>query len=273
MVLEGLDHIEVGPLTLGEAVLTVELELGRDDRVLTPAVHVKGGLRKDEGACIGHEGATGKTTISIKGDVASGVVPLLRHSAGSIHSTSHLEKTRVDDSVGTRGLSGATESVDGVGKSIDGIGVVEGLGTEGLVEGVASLEGRAVINVGIGLNDPDKLLAGVVEVELDLVRRGTDRLIAGELELLDEVLVGVLGHLAALIRVKENVVNIEGGGHERLLVGVRHRLGARSSSEGLHGPEALTNGAEIDVNLNFVVLYEPRITPPFGVFIGRSHFD
>ena len=36
--LVGLDEVEVGTLTLGEAVLTVELKLGSDHRVLTPAV-------------------------------------------------------------------------------------------------------------------------------------------------------------------------------------------------------------------------------------------
>jgi len=38
VALEGLDKVEVGTLTLGEAVLTVELKLGSDHRVLTPAV-------------------------------------------------------------------------------------------------------------------------------------------------------------------------------------------------------------------------------------------
>ena len=47
-----LDEVEVGTLTLREAVLAVKLELSGDDRVLTPAVHVEGGLGEDEGARI-----------------------------------------------------------------------------------------------------------------------------------------------------------------------------------------------------------------------------
>ena len=61
------------------------------------------------------------------------------------------------------------------------------------------------------MDNPHKLLRGVVEVELDLVVGGGDRLIARELELLDEVLVGDLGEAATLIRVEVDVVNIEGG--------------------------------------------------------------
>ena len=48
VVLVGLDNVKVGTLTLGEAVLAVELQLGSYNRVLTPAVHVKGSLGKNE---------------------------------------------------------------------------------------------------------------------------------------------------------------------------------------------------------------------------------
>jgi len=53
VVLERLDNIKVRALTLGEAVLSVKLKLGGDDGILTPAVHVKGSLGKDEGSGIG----------------------------------------------------------------------------------------------------------------------------------------------------------------------------------------------------------------------------
>ena len=45
---------EVGSFTLREAILAVELELGDDDRVLAPAVHVQRGLRKNESSGIRH---------------------------------------------------------------------------------------------------------------------------------------------------------------------------------------------------------------------------
>jgi hypothetical protein len=111
-----------------------------------------------------------------------------------------------------------TESVDGIGKSIDGVGVVEGLGTKKPVKKLTALEGRAVVNVLIGLDNPDKLLNGVVKVELDLIGRRANGLITGELQLLNKILVGVLGHTSALIGVQEDVVNIERGSDKRLVV-------------------------------------------------------
>ena len=59
VVLERLDSVEVRTLTLGEAVLAVKLKLGSDNGVLTPAVHVKGGLSKHECAGIGEVGTIG----------------------------------------------------------------------------------------------------------------------------------------------------------------------------------------------------------------------
>ena len=255
VVLEGLDNVEVGTLTLREAVLAVKLELGRDDGVLTPAVHVEGGLSEHEGAGIRNTGAKGGGGGE-GGEVGGGVLPLGRDL--DVRGTSHLEEARgVDELVaaGTAGLGRAAEGVDGVGEGIKSIRVVEGLGAEGAEEDRAGIEGRAVVNVGIGLDNPDKLLHGVVEVKLDLVGGGADRLVARELELLNEVLVGVLGHLAALIRVEEDVVDVEGGGNKGLLVGRGHGLGASGASlKGVHGPEALTDGAEVDVDLHLVVL-------------------
>jgi hypothetical protein len=71
--------------------------------------------------------------------------------------------------------------------------------------------------------------------------------------------VGVLGHLAALISVKEDVVDVEGGSNKGLLVGLADGLCSGLGTECANGPEALTNGAEINVDLDLVVLYEPRI--------------
>ena len=94
----------------------------------------------------------------------------------------------------------------------------------------------------------------MVEVELDLVGGGADRLVTRELNLLNEVLMGVLGHLAALVRVEEHVVDVERGGDEGLLVSSSDGLGVGSGSQRLDGPEALTNGAEINVDFDLVVL-------------------
>ena len=47
-----LDNIEVRTFTLRHAVLSVKLKLGSNHRVLSPAVQVKSGLRKNEGTGI-----------------------------------------------------------------------------------------------------------------------------------------------------------------------------------------------------------------------------
>jgi hypothetical protein len=167
-----------------------------------------------------------------------------------------LEEARcVDEGVNTRCLSRASESVDGRRKSINGISVVERLSTEGLEENRCSVKGRAVINVGIRLDNPDEFLARVVEVELNLVGGGTNRLVTSELELLNEVLVRVLGHLAALIGIKEDVINVEGGSNKGLLVGGGDRhSSAGCLGKGLDSPQALTNRAEVNVDFDLVVL-------------------
>ena len=150
---------------------------------------------------------------------------------------------------------GATEGMDGVGEGIYGIGVVEGLGAEDVEEGALAVKGGAVVYVGVRLHDPDELLDGVVEVKLDLVGRRADRLVTSELKLLNEVLVGVLGHAAALVGVKEHVVHEERSGNERLVVGVGALdCAGGGGGEGVDGPEALVNGAKINVDADLVVL-------------------
>ena len=63
------------------------------------------------------------------------------------------------------------EGHNGVGEGIHGVGVVEGLSTEEAVENGTRVKRRAVVDVLVGLDNPDKLLNGVVEVELNLVGR------------------------------------------------------------------------------------------------------
>ena len=169
-----------------------------------------------------------------------------------------VDEVVVGRAAGTLGAGnrvGATEGMDGVGEGIYGIGVVEGLGAEDVEEGALAVKGGAVVYVGVRLHDPDELLDGVVEVKLDLVGRRTDRLVTSELKLLNEVLVGVLGHAPALVRVKEHVVHEERSGNERLVVGVGALdRAAGGGGEGVDGPEALVNGAKINVDADLVVL-------------------
>jgi len=77
--------------------------------------------------------------------------------------------------------------------------------------------------------------------------------------------VGVLGHLATLIRIKEDVVNIEGGSNKGLLVGLGNRDRAGGASKGLHGPEALADGLEVNVDLDLVVLESDQRKGKTGV--------
>ena len=272
MVLEGLNNVEVRTLSLGDSVLSVELQFGSDNGVLAPAVEVESSLSEHEGAGIGQGRASGDRAVLVE-DTSSSVPVLVsvhRTARDGIIGTGHLEDTSRDEGVGTRGLSGASEDVDRGRESINGIGVVEGLGSEDLEQGAVTLEGSAVVNVGIGLDDPDELLAGVVEVNLDLITGRTNGLITSVLELLNEVLVGVLGHLSALIGIQEDEINVDRGSNKGLLVGRSDGDGSRgASNDVLDSPQALTNRSEIDVNLDLVILYI-TYTPPFGVFIGIS---
>ena len=282
MVLVGLHGVEVRAFTLREAVLAVKLELSGDDGVVAPAVENEGGLGEDEGTGIRDTGVdliaggqglilelvgllaaatkvgsrvpNGVDGVAVAIKTSGGVPPA---GTGLIDGAGIVEHVVVDEGAGGQGGGNlAAEGVDGIGKGIDGIGVVEGLGTEEVVEELTALEGRAVVDVAVGLDNPDELLDGVVEVELDLVGRGTDGLITGELKLLDEVLVGVLGHAPALVGVEEDVVDVEGGGNEGLVVS-SHDLataGGGGALEGANSPQALIDGANVEVDLDLVVL-------------------
>ena len=108
VVLERLDNIKVRALTLGEAVLSVKLKLGGDDGILTPAVHVKGSLGKDEGSGIGEA----RLSTRVGGETVS------------------ITESSISANEGIGLIS--TEGTDGVGESIYGIGVIERLGAKGL---------------------------------------------------------------------------------------------------------------------------------------------
>jgi len=109
--------------------------------------------------------------------------------------------------------SHALDAGDGVtglqDRAVPPVGVVEGLlALPGVDHGVLARDER------VALDNPHQLLRGVVEVQLDLVGGGGDRLTARELQLLDQVLVGDLGEAAALIRVQVDVVNVQGRGDQ-----------------------------------------------------------
>ena len=132
VVLERLDNVEVGSLSLGDSVLTVELQLGSDNRVLAPAVHVEGSLSKHIGAGIGNKrtGLVG-TSNSTKHAICTSVNDTIR-------STCHLEDTSRNEGVSTRNRVIATKDVDSRGQGINGVSVVKRLRSKDLVEGIAA---------------------------------------------------------------------------------------------------------------------------------------
>ena len=117
---------------------------------------------------------------------------------------------RSDDGVAT---GHALNTGDGVARLED-----RAVPPVGEVEGLLALpgeDGRIVTgDEGITLDNPDELLARVIEVELELVGGRGDGLTASELEDVDEVLVRDLGELAALISVEVDVVDEEGRSDE-----------------------------------------------------------
>ena len=257
--LEGLHNVEVRSLTLGETILAVELKLGNDDRVLSPAVHVQGGLGKHEGSSVRHS--------RVGGTLHRGVVNLdvlsVQGKSGGVSSVGVGESVVLDESItilsSRKSLDSPlrAEGMKSVGEGINGIGEVKGLSTEELEEGGVADEGRAVVDVSVGLHNPDELLHGVVEVQLDLVGRRTDGLVTSELKLGDEILVGVLGEAATLVGVQEHVVDVEGSSNEGLVVGNGGSLGHLGTTTAVKlgdSPQALVNGAEIKVDLDLVVL-------------------
>ena len=130
----------------------------------------------------------------------------------------------------------------------------------------------------IGLDDPDEFLNRVVEVEFDLVGRRTNGFITSELELSDQVLVGVLGHSSAFISVKEDIVNIQRSSNKGLVVGDSGRDRASSSHLTLrtsvrvgvavkssNSPQAFINRTDIKIDLDFVVLKSNQRKSKAGV--------
>jgi hypothetical protein len=146
VMLERLDNIEVRTFTLGETVLTVKLKLSSDDWVLTPAMHVEGGLSKNECSGIRDIGTLGGgavfdgtgTSLSSEdiwvGHTSCTDTPLLTRHRSPHGSTILEETTGGDESINTGSLSGSTESMDSVGKSVNSISVIERLGTKSLVK-------------------------------------------------------------------------------------------------------------------------------------------
>ena len=276
---------EVRTFALRESILTVQLELSSDTRVLAPAMHIQRGLRKNECTSIRNTRVLQMRTISRKTTMSGNtlttkiylIVRIGRSmpvsseaiTAGVVKSTSIIEKSAsINEGTAVSSNRGrATESMDGIRKSINSISVVEGLGAKYLEKKSIASQRRAIIYVLIGLDYPDELLHGVIEVQLNLVTGRTNRLITSELELSNQVLVRILGHTSALISIQEHIVNIQRGSNQRLIVSNGGRDRATNSVllsrtairigvavQSSNSPQALINRTNIKVNLDFMVL-------------------
>jgi len=286
VVLPRLDLVEVRSLTLRESVLTVELDLGDLNRVLALALDARGkddlgeevvGGTLEDAVIIGEvvggvdTRASGETRVGrgAKTKTFGGHVDT-RASSGTTTRCKNIEVVKSNHS---RTISGTVGSKDTVTEDVHDdtlsapvIGVVEGLLTRSLLD--PRDRGRVAVNEGVTLDNPDEFLDGVVKVHLDLVGRSSDGLITSELDLVDEVLVALLGKSPALLSVKVDIVDVEGssdelelrdGGNTVAEVGdsSRGRVDSLDRSSGdvrIVAVAAVVVLLELDINANLVVL-------------------
>ena len=120
--------------------------------------------------------------------------------------------------------------------------------------------GGVAVEVAGVLHNPDELLHGVVEGHLDLVRGGGHGLLTGELQLLDQVLVGHLGEAAALLSVQVDVVNEQRASDQAVAVQVVDIRGGVSVTQVLEL-------VELNVDLHLVILESDQRESQAGVTV------
>jgi len=249
VVLVRLNAVEVASLALSEAVLAVELELGNLHRVLALALdsRLEDDLREQ---VVGRVLEDDRLVVAGVGVEPRGAAERRAQSGNAqtrqVRARGSITRRRGNRRLRTASRQRATrEHVHDDALRGEVVRVVERLHAVDLRDGDQA--GRAV-DVRVTLNDPHQLLHRVVEVQLDLVRRGRDRLGARELQLLDEVLVRLLGEAATLLSVQVDVVDVQRRGRERL-DRAGHRLGGRELI--VRAVEPLL---ELDVDAHLVVL-------------------
>ena len=243
VVLVGLDAIEVATLALREPILAVQLQLGNLHGVLARALdtrvqddlgqQVVGRRLERLGARVGHRVQPGGAREGgARLDTQTRQVGAIRTIAR--HRRDHRACRRAAQRA-------AGQHVHHHTLRGEVIRVVEGLATADLTNEV--LVGGAV-HEGVALDDPHQLLDGVVEVQLDLVGGRGDALRTRVLELLDQILVRLLGEAAALLSVQVDVVDVERRSQEGL-------DGRGRSALGIHAVDPLL---ELHVDAYLVVL-------------------
>ena len=250
VVLVGLDVAEVAALALREAVLAVELQLGNLNRALARATRarVEDDLREQVVGRVLEE----VLLVVANRSVEVGVEPRrtgerrarLDAKARQVGARRAITRRRDHRARRAAAQRAAREDVHDHTLRREVVGVVERLAAVDLSDVRGGRE-RAV-DERVALAHPHQLLHRVVEVQLDLVRAGRDGLGTRELQLLDEVLVRLLGEAATLLRVQVDVVDVERRGRQRL---DRRRHRASRLIVAAVGPLL-----ELDVDAHLVVL-------------------
>ena len=283
VVLPRLDLVEVAALTLGEAVLTVELDLGDLHRVLALALDtaLEQSLRQQVVGraleqvdvtgtrAVVQRGARGQTTRTPAetGERGTDALVSTRRGTGTNARREHrvggdaAERRTREAATDRRGDRTTTQDVHDDALRGPVVRVVERLLTSRLRD---PRDRRAVaVDEAVALDNPDEFLHRVVEVHLDLVGGGSDRLVARELDLVDQVLVALLGEAAALLRVQVDVVDVQGrsdqlelaDGRDAVAQGDAARLGGELTHVRVDvGVAAVVVLLELDIDADLVVL-------------------
>jgi len=261
VVLVRLDQVKVRTKALLEAVVAVKLKLGTNGRVTTS---VTGGKTSVVGTITGvGEGSEvnrrDRVTSAEEGrevvTITSRIGTVLKRTKERTGKTTLRSGTRTNAVVNTREAGSRPARLDVGEKVLPCVGY----GTPGnIVIVVIRIVGPLVhvrVNEAVTLYNPNQLLNGVVEIELDLNVGAGNRLVTSELKLLNEVLMSNLSHTTTLIGIKVDVVY-----EKSSVVKRRHtestgaRYGKTASTDSVHADIAVSLLTEFKVDTHLVVL-------------------
>ncbi len=258
VVLPRLHAVEVASLALGEAVLTVELDLGDLHGVLALALAARLQQALGEqvvssalevlliGAVISRRDSA---EVTASGQTRTRRLTHTRHVGEGVRSgRTRVASQRHTTRTGGTASRQTTTTQDVQHHTLRGpvIRVVEGLLSRRLSH--PGSRGIGAVHEGIALHHPDEFLHGVVKVHLDLVAGRSQSLIASELQLVDQVLVGLLGKATALLSVQVHVVHVQRGSSQLQLV-----HGGHTVAQSVHGTGSLTR-THVGVSVAAVVV-------------------
>ncbi len=244
-VLVRLDVVEVLTLSLGESIVTVQLNLALDDRVkgtievkteVVPLVDADIAVSTARVKGVGGTDEASEESVNNGGELTDGQ-EIASHEdvvqgSGTETDTRGRGSVTVNAGTGDNGTANSdgasatnldhtvTIDIDGT-RSTSGVGdgkqeALGGLNAE--VTDLISSAALVVINASVSkellgageptkFDNPEKGLGRVVEVKADLAGVSRQSLLTSELKLLDQVLVRGLGEALALLRVEVDVVD------------------------------------------------------------------